>query len=666
MLNFTREHFRDYPYRTPASHRGAEVSGTALYRRFLRDYLWPNRWSLLLSILLVAINANYSYVISYLNRVAVDSILVVGGESDVAPVESETVRLTARDHTPVARNPPTVGAGRRIGQGVRFTNRPAEAGRKLFFLAVIYICTQFAFNYLSRWAARRQISVNQSILGKLREDLHQKVLDLSLSYHHRLGTGRLLSRIMSDTAAAKNALNEVINVGTRGVSMLVGGVAILLIGDWRILVLLGMCVPVFMALCKKTRPEVQRLQIEQRQTNSCIYGLVSQKMDAVKAVQSYGREHGELLAFHRLSSAYLRDAVRVEWYFMVTNFWTWLIVHLVNCVIFLYGGYLVLQGKMSLGKMLFLQSTANLLFQPVTDFTQLSFILQRLQVALGRCFGVLDEPIEITEDPSAVPFPSPIRQGVAIEHLSFQYPSGSEASLTPEERERNRNRSSLVLSDVSLFVPAGQWLCIMGASGSGKTTLLHLLARLYTPTAGTIRFDGVDLQKIQFASLREKLGVVPQEAQIFSGSMRDNIAYGYPRATNQQILNAAAAAQMHDFIMEMPVQYETLIGEKGQSLSGGQRQRLSLARALLTNPEVLLLDDCTSALDANTERRIQETLAKELAGKTAIMVSQRISMAVRCHQIAVLADGHVAELGTHQELLERNGFYAKLFREQTE
>ncbi|MBR4125642.1 MAG: ABC transporter ATP-binding protein, partial [Victivallales bacterium] len=643
---------------------GNDAAGGALYWRFLREYLWPNRWALLLSILLVAVNANYSYVISYLNRVVVDSILVVGGEA--AEVPEAQVRLTAQDHIPVARHPPEVSQGRRIGLGVRFTNRPAEAGRKLFWLAVVYILTQFTFNFVARWAARRQIAVNQIILGKLREDLHQKVLDLSLSYHHRLGTGRLLSRIMSDTGAAKNALSEVISVGTRGASMLVGGVAILLIGDWRILVLLCACAPVFILLRKKTRPEVQRLQIEQRQTNSCIYGLVSQKMDAVKAVQSYGRERGEILAFHRLSSAYLRDAVRVEWYFMMTNFWTWLIVHLVNCVIFLYGGYLVLQGQMSLGKMLFLQSTANLLFQPVTDFTQLSFILQRLQVALARCFGVLDEPLEITEDPNAVPFPTPIRQGIAIEHLSFQYPAGSDASLTPEERERNRNRRQLVLDDVSLFVPAGQWLCIMGASGAGKTTLLHLLARLYTPTAGVIRFDGVDLQNIQFASLRERLGVVPQEAQIFSGSMRDNIAYGYLNASNQQILKAASAAQMHDFIMEMPVQYETLIGEKGQSLSGGQRQRLSLARALLTNPDVLLLDDCTSALDANTERRIQETLATQLVGKTAIMVSQRISMAVRCHQIAVLTDGRITEQGTHQELLKLDGFYAKLFREQTE
>ena len=165
--------------------------------------------------------------------------------------------------------------------------------------------------------------------------------------------------------------------------------------------------------------------------------------------------------------------------------------------------------------------------------------------------------------------------------------------------------------------------------------------------------------------MRSRLGVVPQEAQIFSGSVRDNIAYGFPDASNQQILEAAKDAQLHDFILEMPVQYETLIGEKGQSLSGGQRQRLSLARALLCKPEVLLLDDCTSALDANTERRIQETLIQKLAGRTAVIVSQRVSMAVRCQHIAILDNGRISEYGTHQELLAKHGFYETLFNEQT-
>jgi ABC-type multidrug transport system fused ATPase/permease subunit len=301
-------------------------------------------------------------------------------------------------------------------------------------------------------------------------------------------------------------------------------------------------------------------------------------------------------------------------------------------------------------------------------FTQLTFVLQRLRIALVRVAGVLDHPVEIVDSPHAVDFPKPLKKGIELKNVSYAYPvfSGDKDGNGAEDDNLPKPPAEPVIKDINLFIPAGTWLCIMGSSGAGKTTLLHLLSRLYEPTYGKILVDGIDLKDIKMLSLRHALGIVPQEAQIFSGSMRDNICYGLPDATNQQIMDAAKAAQLHDFILEMKVQYETLIGQRGTSLSGGQRQRLSLARALLTNPELLILDDCTSALDAATEQKIQETLAKILIGKTAIMVSQRVSMAMRCHKIAVLENGVISEYGTHQELLERKGFYAKLFSQQTE
>lgn len=327
---------------------------------------------------------------------------------------------------------------------------------------------------------------------------------------------------------------------------------------------------------------------------------------------------------------------------------------------------MVLDGDMTLGRMMFLHSTTMTLFQPVLEFTQLSFVLQRLRIALLRVVGVLDKKIEIADPPNAVDFPSPLKSGIEVKDVFFAYPASHSDKEAEEGTLEPPAPPEPVLKGVSLFVPTGTWLCIMGASGSGKTTLLHLLSHLYEPTFGEILVDGINMKNIKLASLRRSVGIVPQEAQIFSGSMRSNICYGRPEATNQQIMNAAKAAQMHDFIMEMKVQYETLIGQKGSSLSGGQRQRLSLARALLTDPDLLILDDCTSALDANTERKIQETLSSILVGKTAIMVSQRVSMAMRCHKIAVIENGVISEYGSHDELLAKNGFYAKLFHQQTE
>ncbi len=668
-------HTRDYAYRGEFHDEFAAAnSGRNWIGRYLREYFWKSRWMLLGIVLVMGLNNSGPFVIAALNRVVVDQILVVTDEQGepmipAKDVTGHAVRQVSQDHRVAGRTPPTEGLGRRMARGVRLNGRPVEAGKALLLLAILYLATQVFFNCVARKGALLMVRFSTQVLGRLREDMHRKVLELSLSYQQRATPGKLLSRIISDTAAVRDesaaCLELLVNV-TCKVSF---GVGILLVSEWRVLVLLLAMLPFIRMAKRYFEPRMRALQRQQRHTNSALYGLISQKMDAIKCVQSYGQQQEEALAFRRLSTCFARDAVMVHWRYMLMNFLSWLALHLENCLIFLVGGYLVATGRMSLGKLVFLQTLAQIFYQPVAEYAQLSFAAQLLQVVLGRCFAVLDEVPEITEPSDAVPFPSPMKKGIEIQHVCYAYnapkneaagegePGGESAASGGSSRE--------VLSDVNLTVNAGEWLCIMGASGSGKTTLLHLLARLYLPTKGQILYDGTPLDKLQILSLRRRLGVVPQEAQIFSGSVRDNIAYGLPSATNQQILEAAKAAQLHDFILEMPVQYETLIGEKGQSLSGGQRQRLSLARALLCQPEVLLLDDCTSALDANTERKIQETLITLLAGKTAVIVSQRVSMAVRCQHIAVLDHGTVSEYGTHQELLKNNGFYATLFREQT-
>ena len=663
-------HTRDYAYRGEFRDEFAKAnSGRNWIGRYLREYFWQFRWMLLGIVLVMGLNNSGPFVIAALNRVVVDQILVVTDEQgeSMIPAKDVTghpVRQVSQDHRVPGRTPPTEGLGRRMARGVRLNGRPVEAGKALLLLAILYIATQVFFNCVARKGALLMVRFSTQVLGRLREDMHRKVLELSLSYQQRATPGKLLSRIISDTSGVRDesatCLELLVNVSCK----VTFGVGILLVSEWRVLVLLLAMLPFIRMTKRYFEPRMRALQRQQRHTNSALYGLISQKMDAIKCVQSYGQQQEEALAFRRLSSCFARDAVMVHWRYMLMNFLSWLSLHIENCLIFLVGGYLVATGRMSLGKLVFLQTLAQIFYQPVAEYAQLSFAMQRLQVVLARCFAVLDEVPEITEPPDAVPFPSPLKKGIEIQHVCYAY----NTQKTEGEGDSTASASAVsqeVLSDVNLTVNAGEWLCIMGASGSGKTTLLHLLARLYLPTKGQILYDETPLDKVQILSLRRRLGVVPQEAQIFSGSVRDNIAYGLPTATNQQILDAAKAAQLHDFILEMPVQYETLIGEKGQSLSGGQRQRLSLARALLCQPEVLLLDDCTSALDANTERKIQETLITLLAGKTAVIVSQRVSMAVRCQHIAVLDHGTVSEYGTHQELLKNNGFYATLFREQT-
>jgi len=402
-------------------------------------------------------------------------------------------------------------------------------------------------------------------------------------------------------------------------------------------------------LYRRTYRLIRPVSRELRHTNACLYSLASQKLDALRAITAYGRERHERLGFHRLSACFLRDALLQQRYAAELSLGATVVMGLTTVAVLLFGTRFVLRDALSLGQMLYAYAITANLFVPVQGLTHLSTILSSLLVVLQRLVHVLDEPIEVVEASDAVDFPQPLQSGLSIRHVHASYTAEAEA----------------VLRDITLEIPAGRWICLMGPSGAGKTTLLHLLSRLYDPTAGEILVDGVPLARIRFASLRRHMALVPQEPQIFTGTVRDNITYGDPDATPRMIMAAGRAAECHDFIMELPVQYETLVGEKGTTLSGGQRQRISIARALLTDPEVLLLDDCTSALDADTERRIQETLTRLLVGKTAIIVSQRVSMAMRCDTICVLDNGIVSEMGTHNELLAQNGFYARLHAQQT-
>jgi ABC-type multidrug transport system fused ATPase/permease subunit len=543
--------------------------------------------------------------------------------------------------------------GKRMDRGLAVFERPPGAGNRLLRLAIAYIVTQLTLDLLARVSNRRYIRVSQGITGALREDMHRKVLQLQIAYHQSVSPGRLLSRIVSDVGVLQDQMMHSILATTRCATMIVAGTVILLFADWRMALLAFMVTPLFAFVYHRAQPRIRELSRQLRHTNSCMYGLAAQKMDAIKAIQAYSRERHEGLNFHRLCACFLRDALLQQRLGAGLGRSASVITGISDATIFILGSYWVLEGRMTLGEMLFVRNTTMNLFWPVVEVTGLGVLFSHMQVTLGRIVDILDRPVEIKDAPDAVDFPRPLQQGLQLRHVSFAYP------LDNDDEEQ-------VLKDISLDIPVGTWVCIMGPSGCGKTTLLYLLSRLYEPQRGEILVDGMPLGKVRMDSLRRAVGVVPQEAQIFSGSVRDNIAYGMPEATPGQVMEAAKAAQLHDFVLTMKVQYETLLGQRGTSLSGGQRQRLSLARALLTSPDVLVLDDCTSALDADTERRIQETLAAILVGKTAVIVSQRVSMAKRCHRICTIEDGVVSEFGTHAELVKAGGFYARLHAQQTE
>ncbi len=646
-----RMHHRNIPYRPPRHEREGGPSSLQTYRRFFRQYLRPFQRALVFCAFWWSLRACLPYVMAFYSRIVVDSILRVRSEAEAPPTTTSDDRSVIAWERQIFSAPErrSLGVGRLHARPAAIARAPGAAGRlaAMFFL---YLGTLAVANIITRIETRIRLSIGQRMTGRLREDLHHKVLRLSLSYHRAHAPGRLMARILSDVEHVQDQMiSTLLTLISSGLSVTTG-FAILLTLEPRMALIVGAAIPFYAFFQIRTREFRRAIIHEIRHTNSWTYALASQKLEALKVIQAYSRERHEELNFRRLSSCFLRDALLEQRVGAALGRAAGIVGALGTGLLFLYGTRRVLAGDMTLGAMMYAYGAAANLFHPVNALSQINLTVTRLLVILERLTQVLDEPEPMADATDARPFPVPLRSGITVLNLHFGYPGAPDP----------------LLEDICLRIPAGQWLCVMGPSGAGKTTLLCLLSRLLDPDDGEIFYDDLPLGKIRMADLRRHIAFVPQEPQIFSGTVRDNICYGFPDATPSRIVAAARAAEIHDFIMTLPIRYETLIGEKGASLSGGQRQRISLARALVTDPEVLLLDDCTSALDADTEDRIQRTLTRVLRGKTAVIVSQRVSMARRCHRICVLRDGVIEEIGTHDELCHAGGFYEQLCRQQLE
>jgi subfamily B ATP-binding cassette protein MsbA len=372
-------------------------------------------------------------------------------------------------------------------------------------------------------------------------------------------------------------------------------------------------------------------------------GFLHERIASARLVKSFSMEETEISRFNRGVEQDFNNYNQVTLYntrlFVIAD----MISSFGGLLVLLYGGWMTIQGQMSIGQLVEFNTYIGFIYTPIVQLADLNQIIDRAIVGLEKIYAIMDTPSAVSDAPNAEDLP-PMQGRVEFKDVHFSYNAGHE-----------------ILRDINLTVEPGQMVALVGPSGSGKSTLINLLTRFYDVDAGVITVDGKDIRKVRIKSLRRQIGIVMQENLLLSGELMDNIRYGHPEATFEEVVEAAKAANAHNFIMGLPRGYHTLLGERGVKLSGGQRQRVAIARALLTNPRILIFDEATSSLDTESERLIQEAMETFMHNRTVLVIAHRLSTILKADKIVVLKDGNIVEHGSHADLLEKNGVYRKLY-----
>lgn len=504
---------------------------------------------------------------------------------------------------------------------------------------------QMIFNYIQSYMISY---VGERAVADLRIQVYEHLQRMSLSFFNERRVGEITSRVTNDVALIQSISTTSLVQFLQNILSFTGSMVMLFLLSWRLMLVTIMVVPLLVVAALFFGRRLRALSGDVQDRLAEATAVLEETIAGIRIVKSFAREHHEIGRFSEaiesaFNAAMRRTRARSVFVPLVSFFGFGAMT-----LVLWFGGREVLAGHMSPGSLVAFMLYAGAVAGSLGTFSGLYSQLQEAIGATSRVFGILDEVPEIVERPNAPPLPT-IRGSIRFEHVSFSY----------------RGNSTLpVLHDINLEVQPGEVLALVGPSGAGKSTLVNLIPRFYDVSEGRILIDGYDIREVQIRSLREQIGIVPQETVLFSGTVIDNIRYGRLDATMAQIEAAARAANAHDFILELPDGYETIVGERGIKLSGGQRQRISIARALLKDPRILILDEATSALDSESERLVKEALTRLMEGRTSLVIAHRLSTIQHADRIAVLEGGRLVEMGTHRELLVRGGIYAHLYNLQ--
>lgn len=488
--------------------------------------------------------------------------------------------------------------------------------------------------------------LGERFLLDLRVLLYDYLQQLSISFFESQQTGEIMSRITNDVNALESFVTHSVGFVIIDLLRLVGTAIILFALDWQLALLTLLPVPILAVAMRLFNTRVRPIYRQIRDRLGDINAELQDNISGIRVIQAFGQEGHELDRFTQRSTRYYEERVKGIRYWAAFFPAMGFVASLGMAIVLGFGARRVLNGALTLGGLVAFISYVASFYEPIHRLVQTDNMVQQAIAAGERVFELLDTVPEIEDEPDAIELPA-IQGAIAFEGVSFRYGTGEE-----------------VLSDVSFQMRPGQVVALVGPSGAGKTSIANLIPRFYDPVSGRVTVDGHDVREVKLASLRQQVAVVLQDTFLFNGTVRDNVIYGQPDASDDDMIAAAKAAYAHEFIVNLPQGYDTEIGERGVKLSGGQKQRLALARAILTDPRILILDEATSSVDAEAEYLIQQALEKVLEGRTALVIAHRLSTIRHADKIIALEDGRIVEVGDHRKLLARGGLYSQMYRRQ--
>ncbi|MGN7941906.1 ABC transporter ATP-binding protein [Virgibacillus sp. 6R] len=528
------------------------------------------------------------------------------------------------------------------------TGSPDEKTRTLLtimgIMFVLFVVVRPPIEYYRQYFAQW---VGSKILYDIRDQLFTHLQRLSLRYYANTRAGEIISRVINDVEQTKNfVITGLMNVWLDVVTIVIA-IGIMLTMDIKLTLVSIILFPFYGISVKYFYGKLRHLTRERSQALAEVQGHLHERVQGMPVIRSFATEDFEQQQFAKENSNFLKKALdHTSWNartFAVVNTLT----DIAPLVVITYAGYHVIQGTLSIGTMVAFIAYIEQLYGPLRRLINSSTTLTQAFASMDRVFEFIDEPYEVVDKPNPI-IAKNVKGEVEFQNISFRY---------------NENEP-LILENLSLQVKKGETIALVGMSGGGKSTLVSLLPRFYDVTAGRILLDNIDIRDYQAQSLREQIGMVLQDTFLFSNTVRENILIGKPDATEEEVINAAKAANAHDFIMKLPNGYDTKVGERGVKLSGGQKQRVSIARVFLKNPPILILDEATSALDLESEHLIQEALEKLAKNRTTFIVAHRLSTITHADKIVLIEDGKVVEQGSHQQLMDKQESYYKLFQIQ--